>query len=127
MIYAVDFKIEIFDRIDIIDDFINFLNRDDNNKISIIIQNSKLLKQSRTFYKKLEDYINNDKITFQLFNEGRGGRFMVLGNAYRQAKNVANVRDFGANVNLNDPDKSQKLKASFEYAATCSTKCIFQQ
>jgi hypothetical protein len=52
MLYAIDFKKDVFGEEDIITDFKNFLKKKDDNKISIIVQKDDLLKKKEHSIKK---------------------------------------------------------------------------
>lgn len=125
MLYTIDFKKEVFDEDVIIGDFKNFLQRNGDNKISVIVQKDELLIKDRKFYQEMNKFIGN-KITFKKFEKGRGGRFMVIENAYREALNKNDDQNFIAEVNFNDEEKrSGYLRECFKwaqsnYSSTCS-------
>jgi hypothetical protein len=125
MLYTVNFKPDIFDRREIIDCIKSFLNKRDQNKVSVIVQDNALLKKSRLFYEELKSFIDSKKIQFKKFNKGNGGRFMVIENAYRQAESSENDKNFTAWVNFNDESYAKELTQHFNKALQESQDCRF--
>ena len=125
MLYTVNFKPEVFDKREVIDSIKQFLNKKNDNKVSVIVQKNELLKKSRLFYEELKDFIGNKKIQFKKFNGGRGGRFMVIENAYRQAETTENDENFTAWVNFNDENYAKELTHHFNEAFNKSQDCQF--
>ena len=123
MLYTIDFKKEVFDEEYVITDFKNFLQRKDDNKISVIVQKDELLKKERRFYQEMKDEIG-DRVNFKKFDKGQGGRFMVIGDACRRAL-IKDDQNFIASVNFNDKQRSNYLRSKFNEAYEASKDCAF--
>ena len=111
VINAVNFKKEIFDTQEIIKAVKDFLTRK-NNRILVLVQDDSIVNKEREFIKSFQTEITEKRIEIKKNKYRTGKRFMVVGNAFREATNNEN-NDFCAWVNFNNPAISEKLFNQF--------------
>lgn len=121
-LYVKSFKKVIFNNSKLISNIKNFLERDKNNEIKVLIEDNSrtpfvLKNEVNIFFSSLENHLQSGKISLKNVEPSlvkNKFRYMVLGTAYRLSNNGNDSNDYSASVNFNSKESSAILQEHFD-------------